>query len=385
MAGISKKQYKTKKGIITKYVITYRDIFGKQHTAGSYNTLKDAKRELNKFCKKNISEKNITYGDIFKNFLLRCKFNCSVGTNENYKFVYEKFLKKFDFIKYEKLNSIEWQNYFDNLKKTESPNSINYAISFARSAINYAIKHQLIDSNVFSKVEKVKTPNADINHLTLDELLKILAECKKTYPQYYALLYTFIGTGAREGEIFALTKKDFNPIKKTLKIDKQFTRGQLFLHPKTKKSNRTIYIFNELNEIIKTHINTLPVNCDLIFPNSNGNYQHASNFRKRFFKPLLKLCNIEKRVRVHDLRGSYIDMALSSGLSVKFAQNQAGHAKSRTTLDNYALNNEDMIVNAINVIDNIFSARCEQNVSKKEKTLNNKIIQFPKRSLNTCF
>ena len=46
MAGISKKRIKTKKGYITKYTITYRDVFGKQHTSGVYETLKEAKKHL---------------------------------------------------------------------------------------------------------------------------------------------------------------------------------------------------------------------------------------------------------------------------------------------------------------------------------------------------
>lgn len=51
---------------------------------------------------------------------------------------------------------------------------------------------------------------------------------------------------------------------------------------------------------------------------------------------------IEELIEIHDLRGSYINMSLSSGLSVKFAQNQAGHSKAQTTLDIYARYNQDM-------------------------------------------
>ena len=49
MAGISKKTYNTKKGKVTKYVITYRDIYGKQHTTGNYATEKEAKKDLSKY------------------------------------------------------------------------------------------------------------------------------------------------------------------------------------------------------------------------------------------------------------------------------------------------------------------------------------------------
>lgn len=384
MAGISKKKIKKGDKVIIKYTISYRDVLGKQHTKGLYDTIKEAKRHLAEFEKVEAND-NITYGTIFKKFLKRCENKCSYGTNLNYKNAYEYFFKKFDDVKYKKITSLEWENYFNESSKEKSPYAINYAISFAKSAVNYAIKHNLINNNIFDKIDKIDTPQADINHLNLKELKLILEKCKKAYPQYYTLLFTFIGTGAREGEIFALTKEDFDPINKTLKINKQFTRGKIFPHPKTKKSNRVIYIFNELNEILKNHIKTLPSNCDLLFPNSKGNYQHASNFRKRFFKPLLKLCKIEKRVRVHDLRGSYIDMTLSNGLSVKFAQNQAGHSKIEMTLNTYAKNNQDMIDNALEKIDNIFNKKCENFVRTKNLPPNNKIIHFPKKSMDSCF
>ena len=46
MAGISKKRIKTKNGEVIKYTISYYDVFGKQHTSGIYDTIKEAKRDL---------------------------------------------------------------------------------------------------------------------------------------------------------------------------------------------------------------------------------------------------------------------------------------------------------------------------------------------------
>ena len=238
---------------------------------------------------------------------------------------------------------------------------------------------------MFNKVEKPEIPKANINHLTVYELKQVLSECKSSYSEYYALLYTFIGTGAREGEIFALKKEDFNYEEKSIRINKQFTRNRLVLKAKTASSNRTIYIFNDLAEILKSHIETLDKDNSLLFPNRAGNYINASNFRIRFWYKLLKLCNINKRVRLHDLRGSYIDMVLSSGLSIKFAQNQAGHSKSETTLNVYARNNYDMIAKATRKIDQIFNEKCEQNVRITENSRNNKILDFPKRRTDRVF
>lgn len=384
MAGISKKKIKTKTGIKIKYTITYRDIFGKQRTKGLYDTQKEAKKHLSKFENINPDKQNITYGQIFEYYFKKVRKKYASNTIESYERNYKTYFKKVDNIKYDKIDSITWQSFFDDIEK-RSPYVAQDCLKMAKAAVNYNIKHELLEYNVFNKVEKAQLPKANINHLTIYELKKLLDTCKKTYKEYYPLLYTFIGTGAREGEIFALTKDDFNYEEKTLKINKQFTHNELVTKLKTESSNRTVYIFDELAEILKDHILSLNNTNPLLFPNKVGKYLHANNLRRRFWYPLLKLCGINKRVRLHDLRGSYIDMTLSSGLSIKFTQNQAGHSKSETTLNIYAQNNKDMINNAQEKIDNIFSKKCEQNVRINNKSTNKKIIHFPERSVDITF
>ncbi|MCR5266396.1 MAG: tyrosine-type recombinase/integrase, partial [Cyanobacteria bacterium RUI128] len=63
---------------------------------------------------------------------------------------------------------------------------------------------------------------------------------------------------------------------------------------------------------------------------------------------------INKRVRIHDLRGSYADIALEHGASIKFIQNQLGHQKAETTLNIYMKNNQDMINKALGEMEGIF-------------------------------
>ena len=63
---------------------------------------------------------------------------------------------------------------------------------------------------------------------------------------------------------------------------------------------------------------------------------------------MLVYADIKDPVRIHDLRGSYADIALACGASIKFVQNQLGHAKAQTTLDIYAKVNQDMIDRALN-------------------------------------
>ena len=84
MAGISKKRVKTKGGIVTKYAITYRDVFGKQHTSGIYDTQKEAKRHLWKFEEIETDSKGVTFGMVFQEFLKRAKLKYSINTYNIY-------------------------------------------------------------------------------------------------------------------------------------------------------------------------------------------------------------------------------------------------------------------------------------------------------------
>lgn len=372
MAGISKKRIKTKKGEVIKYTITYVDIFGKRHTSGYYETLKEAKKHLKEF-ENPKADNSVLYGQIFNTYLERCKSKLANNTILNYQRYYDNYFYKFDNIRYDKINSIMWQNYFDNLTKDATPFVADGCLRFAKASINYFIKHGQIDINVFNKVEKITIPKPDINHLTIDELKEVLDECYKSFDYGdFALLFTFIGSGAREGEIFAFEVSDYDSEEGSLKVSKQFTKGKLLYHPKTEHSNRKIYIFETLNNVLKEQVKRLPPGCKLLFPNKAGNYQNASNFRNRIFNKLLRLCNINKRVRIHDLRGSYTDTVLTSGLSVKFAQNQLGHAKAETTMNIYMRNNADMINQAMQRLNGIFTEKNQQKIS-------NKVIQFPKR------
>ena len=115
------------------------------------------------------------------------------------------------------------QKLFDEIE-LKSPYIAETCLKFAKAAVNYSIKHsKRIKNNIFNEIEKIKLPKADINHLTIQELFLVLDGCKEYFPDYYVMLFTFIGTGLREGELIALEKEDFNKNYMTIDINKQYT------------------------------------------------------------------------------------------------------------------------------------------------------------------
>lgn len=372
MAGIRKKTYKNKNGAEkTKYYIVYKDINGNQCSGGGYETKREAQSHLKEF--ENIeSESDVTLKYIFD--LFKSKMNKYANTTQNmYNSYYNRFFKEIENVKYRKLTSVYLQDLFDKIEAI-SPYIAVICLKMWKSATNNAIKKRIINTNKFNDIDTIKTPKTNKNHLTVNLILQMLEIAKTKFcKKYYTMFFTFIGTGMRAGEILALSKQDFDYNKKILSVNKQYTHGELKFKPKTDSSIREVFLFQELADAI---LDYLPeVEGDILFPNQVGGYIMHRNFSERFWKSLKKEAGITERVRLHDLRGSYVDLVLSSGLSPKFAQNQLGHAKTQTTLDIYAKNNEDMVMLAETKIGEFFKSG-GKTVEKNEEVEKPKVISF---------
>lgn len=377
MASIVKRKRQTKKGEVTKYYISYRDIYGKQHTTGGYKTLAEAKKHINDFENCASAESEITLKNIFDLFWIKSKKYAN-STQIMYERYYKKYFKIIENIKYKKLTSIQLQTIFDDIEK-DSIYSAIICLKMCKSAVNNAIKKRMISTNKFNDIDKIKEPKVIHNHLSIKQIKLLLELAKngikgfeKQRKKYYTMLYVFIGTGMRAGEVLALNVNDFHYETKTLIVNKQFSKNELKA-TKTDTSNRKVYIFQELADVIEDY--KKEVKGEILFSNETGGYMNLRNFGERYWKRLKEIAGITDRLRIHDLRGSYIDMLLSSGLSPKFAQNQVGHSKTQTTLDVYAQNNTDMIQIANNKINDIFN-KCCTNVVQKSKTEKTNIISF---------
>ena len=375
MAGIKRIKYRSKDGKEkVKYYITFYDEYGKQRTSGkSYPTKTEAQYHLADY-KDKIND-DLSIKDIFA--IWKTKISKYAETTQyNYKVHYDKYIKPIENKSYKRLSIMYLQRFIDDIERINS-NSACYVLKMCKAAINYAIHKRLLTENKFNFVDAVKVHKQEVHHLDINLIHKVLDIARKQFGyQTYCILYLFIGTGLRSSELFGLQKSDIDLDNLTVRINKQCIRGRLILKTKTDKSNRTIYLFPDLADVLKRHIDTLQ--GDILFPSKSGGYIDGNNFNRRTWGKIKELAQINYRVRLHDLRGTYIDMVLSSGLSPKFAQNQVGHSKVQMTLDVYARNNVDMVHTAQFAINQIFSNK-EKNKEKNLVVEKSNVIPFPKR------
>ena len=373
MAGIRKKTYKKGEKLITRYYIVYKDINGNQCSGGGYDTRKEALKHINDYEDRVLSENNITLGYLFDFFFIKAN-KYAEKTIKNYKSYYDRCFKQYANIRYKKLDIIFLQTVFNSIEENNGKYAAQLCLKMCKAVVNYAIDKELITKNIFKKVDKIIIDKPDINHLSNKEINKVLQIAKEHFSfKDYVIIYTFVGVGLREGELIALLKSDINFEENYININKQFTGNELKFKPKTDSSIRKAYFHNDLKEVLQRYIKT--VTGDLLFPNNAGNYINPNNFRARVWKPLLKLANITKRVRIHDLRGTYIDTVLSSGGSPKFAQNNVGHKRNSTTMDIYARNSIDMIDSALSKLNEIYNSG-GKTVEKSQNEENNNVISF---------
>lgn len=245
-----------------------------------------------------------------------------------------------------------------NNKNKLSETTIQIYFGVLNTALNKAVKLQMIIENPCKYVDTPKRKKYKSNILTLEEFKVIHNSLKNnTFEDYIfkLALDLSIETGLRRGEMCGLTwddinfKENFIDVNKALiRIENRYTISRL----KTEGSYRIIPISESLSKKLKDHKNIQKENqlkygeyynsvnfnntsYNLVFRHENGKYIIPSTFLQRL-KRLCKYNNIEKNIRWHDLRHTNATYLIESGVNIKVVQDRLGHTLMQTTADIYS-------------------------------------------------
>lgn len=353
-----RKRYKKDGSFVWEFCITIQKHPRKQYRKSGYKTKSEAQQAEQDAIQKykngfNLIAENSTFKDLAEMFLESCK-NKSKSINRNYQNSYKNHLQDFYKYKLKEINSLLVEKWVNNCGKT--PATIAECIKFCKATFNYGIKHDIIIKNPFTNISKPKIVPKDRQRLTIEEALNLLQECKKMFPDFYAILATQIFTGLREGELLALKWTDINFKECKLNVRRQYTQGELKETLKTSSSYRTIDICPTLVKILKTHRVQQNRISEFVFTNTKGNLHNPRNLIQRRFEPLLeKIYGDKKYMRFYDLRGTYVDILLSQGVPLKYIQSQVGHSNFLTTMNAYSKLIKDVNEHAVNVLEKTVS------------------------------
>lgn len=169
------------------------------------------------------------------------------------------------------------------------------------------------------------------------------------YSDWYDIVIFLRLTGLRISEALGLTwTKDIDLQERKITVDHQLLQnssGDLYISkPKTDSGIRTLYITNELMEVLvrlkKRKKTTMIVDGygGFLFADRNGNPKHAIQVERIFRKIVKKYFeDTGKKIKLtpHVLRHTYFTRMAEKGLSPKALQYIMGHSNINETLNVY--------------------------------------------------
>lgn len=363
---MSIKKKLLKSGIKYSYTLRYKDIYGntKQYTSKGYDTKKEAELEEAKFRikiqEKKVSFNNITFDDVFKEYIEYKSKSVKVQTLNKIKDLY----KHFEPIKNIKVNDLELNTYNKfTLYIEQKGNTVNWnnkVLNLLRSMIYYSHKFYNTSDTILAFIENYKEVNPfkkEMQFFTYEEFQKFISVIEEfEYKTFFEVLYYL---GLRQGEACSLTWSDINFNKSEVSINKTITtklRGQLYTisSPKTKKSNRVLPIPKKLLESLKIMKNNAKKKkyfkeTWFVFGDELPFRETTIQVRKNKY---CKLAGV-KQIRIHDFRHSCASFLIQNGASIVLVSKYLGHSKISITLDTYTHLYENELKKVSNLIDTL--------------------------------
>jgi len=234
-------------------------------------------------------------------------------------------------------------------------NTIRLAVTTLRAVLTAAVEDGLIDHNVaqrlgrFVKSEKAKR---EATSLAPKEVERLLGAAKEEFSlRDYALIFTAVRAGLREGELAGLEWGDIqfgtseDDQDRYILVQRTYDRrwSRRMLTPKSKKSRRVDMSRQLRSVLLELRDERLlevfahgksEISGELVFPSEAGTPIEMNNFSERVFKSLLLQAGL-RRIRFHDLRHTFGSLLIQTGASLAYVRDQMGHSSIQVTVDIY--------------------------------------------------
>ncbi|WP_245987506.1 tyrosine-type recombinase/integrase [Ureibacillus endophyticus] len=313
-------------------------------------------------------------------------FSCEVAHNSiaKYKSIESKFnkhiLPRFGQLKIRDITKTYCQKVINEI--AESIKSVNDIKIQANQVFKYALKMDIIQKNPLEHISIPRQQNELINddneadarnYWRKDEIKKFL-EITKLELSYrdYVLFHLLIYTGARKGEILALTWDDIDFKSKSIRFSKTLfhNKGEfIFQTSKTKESRRLISLDDKTLSILKKwrvrqknlvllsteddalkkqeliennqtfeskevqEDTEIPRNLNLIFSREDGTPIRLA-YPNEKLDIVIKKHNLH-RITIHGLRHTHASLLFEAGASIKEVQERLGHSDIQMTMNIY--------------------------------------------------
>jgi len=245
-----------------------------------------------------------------------------------------------------KLEPATIQKFLNERSKSGlSPQTVRHMRTVLRSALNQALKENVIARNPATLVDPPRIPHREIHPLSPDEARQLLKAGAND--RLEAVLTVALSLGLRRGEILGLKWSDIDLEKRTIAVNRSLQRveGRLTeLETKTAKSRRVLAAPEAVIAALRRHrarqaqerLTPGPDwhDGDLVFTTELGTPLDPRNLI-RSYKRILK--NEKMRsVSFHTLRHSAASLLLAQGVELRTIMEILGHSSIALTANLYS-------------------------------------------------
>lgn len=220
-----------------------------------------------------------------------------------------------------------------------STSSVRKAHSLLKQLLSAAVRDGIIITNPSGDIDLPRRAEPAHASLTAAQIRLLLESIHRD--EYRELALFLVTTGCRIGEVFALTWADIDFATGTAVVDKAVATvdGAAILGPTKTRRARMIAVPQVTLDVLAARRGSAG-DDDLIFPGRDGGHRaHKSDNtwlrtatrRARAVDP-----DFPASLTVHSLRHIAASLLLSTGVPVKIAAEQLGHADASMTLNVYA-------------------------------------------------
>ena len=248
----------------------------------------------------------------------------------------------------EKLTSLELQKLYKKLlekgrvdrlesrhqAKGLSPKTVRNIHQIISSAMKLAQEQKLIVGNPAEGCALPRLEHREMQTLPVEQLQSFLGEAKDS--GVFELYYLELATGLRRGELLGLKWEDIDLERGDLRVKRQIARinGEVVEAPlKTKNAYRTLPLAEDTVSVLleqKKKVGDSP----WVFPSPAGGPLSPDSVLHMLHR-VLKRAGLPS-LRFHDLRHTFVTLALQNGVDVKTVSGMLGHFSAGFTLDTYA-------------------------------------------------
>ena len=302
--------------------------------------LDEVKRQLSQGT---FSDTKLTVKAYLEQWLIEKSRDGKIQTAEDYRYQLERYVvPRIGRVQLTKLTPLHVQRMCGDLADTISPQRANKCRRVLSTALNQAVRWQLIVRNPCDAVKPFSVEKQDMQIWNAEEATRFIDTARPH--RLFAAFYLAMSTGLRRGELLGLRWQDVEGSSLVVRQSLIDQRGRIMMStPKTKRGARRVALSPDVMDVLeghrkrqeaeRKHLGTAWPDTNFVFTSKTGTCLQPRSFSRTWH--LLQERAGVRHVRLHDLRHLHASLAVRNGMNAKVLADRLGHAKASFTLDVY--------------------------------------------------